>query len=181
MAAVKNKNESNKKAHFNVIDACIIVLIVAIILGIYFRFNIVDKLWEKTQTKEYAVSFSIENIRYTTPSYMNIGDVVYFADSKEEFGTLITASDNVNVLNIVPASEYFPDGEGGVIEVFYPDDETRIDARGRLSCFGYYDENGGFTVGGTHYIAPGQSVNVCTETVTVTMTITNIELIAAGS
>ena len=38
MATVKNKNDSNKKVHFNVVDACIIVLIVAIILGMYFRF-----------------------------------------------------------------------------------------------------------------------------------------------
>ena len=181
MATVKSKNDSNVKAHFNVIDACILVLVIAIVLGMYFRFNIVDKLWEKTQTKEYTVSFSIENIRYTTPAYMSIGDSVYFANDKEEFGTLIAASDNVNVLSIVPASEYFPDGEGGIIEVFYPDDETRIDAKGRMSCYGYYDENGGFTVGGSHYIAPGQSVQVYTELVSVTMTITNIELVEAES
>lgn len=166
---------AKKNAHFNVIDAVIIVLVVAVLLSIYFRFNIVDSLWAKTQTKEYDVSFTINDIRYTTPTYINIGDEVYFADSGEYFGKLISESENKNALNITPASKYFTDSDGNVVEVFYPDGETRVNAKGRLVCEGYYTEDGGFSVGGKQYLAPGQSLTVCTELVTVTINITGIE------
>ena len=42
---------------------------------------------------------------------------------------------------------------------------------------GYYNDEGGFTVDGRKYLAPGQTVNVQTELVTVTVTITSIDLI----
>ena len=60
--------------------------------------------------------------------------------------------------------------------MFYPSD-TRIDAKGRIECMGYYNGEGGFTVDGRKYLAPGQSVDVKTELVTVTVTITSIDLI----
>lgn len=180
MAIMKNKNESSAtkgKVHFNLVDAFLVVLVLAILLGTYFRFSIVDKLWAQTQTKEYTVSFSVENIRYTTPSYLNIGDKVYFADGGEFFGTLISESENMSVLSIVPASEYFVDAEGNLIEVFYPDDESRVNAKGRIQCEGYYDENGGFSTGDRKYLAPGQSVTVCTELVTLTVNVISIDLV----
>ncbi len=166
---------AKKNAHFNVIDAVIIILIIAVLLSIYFRFNVIDSLWAKTQTKEYEVSFTIDDIRYTTPSYIDIGDEVYFADSGEYFGKLISESENKNALSITPASEYFTDSQGNVVEVFYPDGETRVNARGRLVCEGYYTEDGGFSVGGKQYLASGQTLKLRTELVTVTVKITSIE------
>ena len=162
------------KAHFNIIDAAIIVLVISIVLGIVFRSHIIDKLWAESKTDDYVVSFSVDNIRYTTPSYLELGDEVYFADGGDLFGKLVSESDNVNALNITPASEYFTDEGGNVIEVFYPDAESRVDTKGRIECRGYYDEDGGFSIDGRHYIAPGQYVNVRTELVSLTILITDI-------
>ena len=178
MAKIKKDGARANKAHFNVIDAVVIVLVIAVALGVYFRFNIVDRLRSQANTADYAVSFSVEDIRYTTPNYINVGDEVYFADSGELFGTLMSESENTNALNIVPASKYFKDSNGNVVQVFYPDGESRVDAKGRISCRGYYDESGGFSVDGRQYIAPGQTLNVRTELVTLTLTVTSIEAIA---
>ncbi len=167
---------TKQKAHFNIIDAAIIILVISVVLGIVFRSHIIDKLWAGSKTDDYVVSFSVDNIRYTTPSYLEVGDEVYFADSGELFGILMSESDNVNALNITPASEYFTDANGNVIEVFYPDEESRVDTKGRIECRGYYDEDGGFSIDGRHYIAPGQSVSVKTELVTFTLRITDIAL-----
>ncbi|MBR2387842.1 MAG: DUF4330 family protein [Clostridia bacterium] len=165
---------TNKKAHFNIIDAAIIILIISIVLGIVFRSHIIERLWAESKTDDYVVSFSVDNIRYTTPSYLEVGDEVYFADSGDLFGTLMSESDNVNALNITPASEFFTDANGNVVEVFYPDEESRVDTKGRIECRGYYGEDGGFSIDGRHYVAPGQSVNVKTELVTLTIRITDI-------
>ncbi len=165
---------TNKKAHFNIIDAAIIILVISVILGIVFRSHIIDRLWAESNTEDYIVSFSVDNIRYTTPAYLEVGDEVCFADNGELFGKLMSESDNVNALNITPASEYFTDSKGNVVEVFYPDEESRVDTKGRIECRGYYDEDGGFSIDGRHYIAPGQSVNVRTELVTFTVRITDI-------
>ncbi len=180
MAKTLKKDGASSKtaAHFNVIDAAIIVLVISVILSIVFRSHIIDKLWAHSKTDDYVISYSIENIRYTTPSYLNVGDEVYFADSGELLGTLISESENVNALNITPASEYFTDTNGNVVEVFYPDEDSRVDTKGRLQCRGYYGEDGGFSVDGRHYLAPGQSINVKTELVTVTINIMSIEPLA---
>ena len=166
---------AKKNAHFNVIDAFIIILLIAAVLGIYMRFNVVESLSDGGQTERYNVSFSVENIRYTTPSYVSVGDRVYFGDTGELFGTLISESDNQSVFNLTPASEYFIDSTGAAVEVFYPDSESRIDAKGRIECNGVYTEEGGFCVGGSRYIAPGQTVEINTELVTLYVTLTSID------
>ncbi|MBR5139803.1 MAG: DUF4330 family protein [Clostridia bacterium] len=175
--AKKENGASSKRAHFNVIDAVIIILVIAVALGIYSRFNVVETLWAKNETEKYAVSFSVKDIRYTTATYVNVGDKVYFTDNDELFGAIMSESeDNVNALGITPSSKYFTDSEGKVVEVFYPSD-TRIDVKGRIECMGYYNGEGGFTVDGRKYLAPGQTVEVRTELVTVTITVTSIDLI----
>ena len=171
----KEFSQGNKRnVHFNVIDALIIILLVAIVLGVYFRFNIVESLKGDDNTEVYTVSFSIENIRYTTPSYMNVGDAVYFGDTGEFFGVLISESENQSVLSIMPASEIFIDSAGNLKEVYY-DEDTRIDARGRIECKGIYNEEGGFCIDGTRYIAPGQTIEINTELVTLNIIVTSID------
>ena len=167
---------AKKNAHFNVIDAFIIIVLIAAVLGIYLRFNLVESLSHTEATEKYNVSFSVENIRYTTPSYVNVGDKVYFGDTGEVFGTLISESENQSVFNITPSSEFFIDSAGAVVEVFYPDSESRIDAKGRIECDGTYSEEGGFCVGGSRFIAPGQTVEIKTELVTLVATITSIDM-----
>ncbi len=173
-----NKKEftqgAKRNAHFNVIDALIIILLIAVVLGVYFRFNIVESLTGEEETEVYTVSFSVDNIRYTTPSYVNVGDVVYFGDTGELFGVLISESENQSVLSITPASEIFIDSSGNVKEVFY-DEDTRIDAKGRIECKGLYTEDGGFCVDGTRFLAPGQTVEINTELVTLVITVTSID------
>ena len=65
---------------------------------------------------------------------------------------------------------------GEIVEVFYPNNETRIRATGRLNCVGRYTEEGGFLVNGSTHIAAGQYVDVTTEYVTVTLCITEIDI-----
>ena len=99
---------------------------------------------------------------------------MYFGDTGDEFGVFVSESGNQSAFGITPASEIFIDSSGNTKEVFY-EEETRIDARGRIECRGIYTEEGGFCVGGTRYIAPGQTVEINTDLVTLFITVTSID------
>ena len=64
----KNKKEKNteKKARrfpkFYIIDAIIILLVIAISLGIYFRYSVFDILGNSKNQTEAVVTFSVKNI-----------------------------------------------------------------------------------------------------------------------
>ena len=173
----KNKAKAERTSpRFGVLDAVIILLIIVAVVGVYFRYNIIDFVSSMRNLENYSVSYSVENIRYTTPTpnFINIGDEVYFADDGEHFGTLTNVSENAGVMNVTPASEYFTKSNGEVVEIMYPDSQSRVDAVGRLICTGNYSDEGGFLVNGKTFIAAGQYVAVRTEYVSLTIRIEEI-------
>lgn len=168
-------SKNKRSSHFNVLDALIIILIIAMVVGIYFRFNVVDHFSGMKEQKEYVISFSVDDIRATTPEFIKVGDEFYL-ENEELFGTLISESEgSASALNITPALKLFTDSNGAVVPAYYPNNQTRIDAKGRLSCLGSYSEDVGFCLDGTKYFAPGQTVSLHSELVSVTVTIISIE------
>lgn len=166
-----------KLPKFRILDAAILLLVVVVVVGIYFRYNILEELTNRHNLKDYTISFSIDDIRYTTENYLNINDSVYFQDNGESLGMLLTASDAQNrVWNTKPASKLFVGDDGTVEEVFYPNSESRVSATGRLLCTGSYSQDGGFCVNGSRYLSAGQTISVYTETVSFSITVTDIAL-----
>ena len=176
----RNITKRNEAAHsgyrFKALDAVIILLVLTAVIGIYFRYNIFDLFSKEKDLRDHYISFSIEDIRYTTPNYMNIGDKIYYNDG-EELGVLVAESEDMSnlALSVTPASKLFLNEDGAMEEVFYPNNESRVNAKGRILCRGLYTAEGGFLVNGSQYLSCGQSVTVYTETVTVTIEIQNIE------
>ena len=181
----KENNQQKSPAHsekirrfprFGILDLVIILLVVAVIVGLAFRYNLFSTFNKLQNLSECAVTFSVKNIENTTQYYISSGDVVYFKDSGNEFGTIMDSSDASSIpLTITPATETFvKDGE--TITASYPKD-TRIDATGRIKCEGKFSNDGTFLLGGSEYLAAGQTFIVCTEKVTLEITILNTELI----
>ncbi len=172
---VKQK-KSKKSPGIKVLDVVIILMVLLVIVGIFFRYNTLDFLENNLNKKNYTISFSIENIRYTTPDHMMVGDGVYFADSGELMGTLIAPSEDMKniALKCTATSQYFTNEKGESVEVIYPA-ESRVDAEGKMICEGLYTSDGTFLLNGTTYLAAGKTVNVKTEKVTVTITVDKIE------
>ena len=168
------KEKSVKRPRFGVLDAVIILLVIVAFIGVYFRYNIINFLEDAQNIKEYSVSFSIKNVRYTTESFIDIGDKVYFVSNGEDFGTLTNVAENMGALNIKPSTESFTNSKGEIVDVMYPNSQSRIDAQGRMICSGRYSKDGGFLVNGSTYVASGQYVDVKTEYVTVTIRIDDI-------
>ena len=172
-AASEEKNKSGIR--FRALDFVIIILVILVVVGVYFRYNILDMLTGNKNLSEYTVSFEIKDIQYKTENYINVGDKVYYYDSGDEIGTIITASTNSdNALIRTPAIKSFvPDGGNQAVEVAYPEN-TRIDASGRIQCKGSFSEESGFLLGGTDSISPGDVISVKTALVTVDIIVTDI-------
>lgn len=169
-----NEAKVRKGVRFGILDAVIILLIIIAVLGVHFRYNILNFITGAQNLEKYTVSYSIKDIRYSTEDYINIGDKVYFAADGEEFGTLINAAENARPIIVTSASKYFTKSNGEIVSVQYPSADSRIDASGQLECMGRDSTSGGFMVNGSTYIAAGQYVDVYTEYVTVTIRIESI-------
>lgn len=171
----KIKTEKSKKLpRFGVLDAFIIIVAIVAIVGVFFRYRLLDVITAQQNLTDYSVSFSVDNVRFTTPDYINIGDIVYFEEDGAQLGVITNEAENTGAFTVAPASEMFTDSNGNIIEVHYPS-ETRVSINGRLICSAKVSETGGVLVNGSTYIAPGQTINVTTELVTMTIRINTIE------
>ncbi len=174
---IKNSEKAKNGFKIKALDVVIILLIITVVVGVYFRYNILDMLTGSKDHKEYIVSFEIKDIQFQTynENYIQIDDNVYFYDSGELLGTLIGVNDDSqNALRATPTTTSFiPDNETQAVELSYPP-ETRVDANGRMKCLGTYSAESGFLLKGIDHIAPGDIIAVKTNRLTVNITVTDI-------
>ena len=172
----ENINKEKTLPRFGVLDAVIILLVIAAVCGIYFRYNIMDMIASRRNIKEYNIEFSIDNINASTTRFIQENDEFRFASNNERLGVLIKDSEGLsnNVLSVTPASEMF-NRNGQIVEVFYPED-TRVDAVGRIKCSGTYSDNGIFLVNGSVSLSSGEVIAVHTDEVTIAIRILGITL-----
>ncbi len=175
---MKNEKIKDKRTspRFGVMDVVIILLVLVSVVGVYFRYNIIDLISSTKKLQSYTVSYSIENMRSTTTECMDVGDNIYFANDGELLGSFISGSDNTGLFSSrTPTTRTFTKSNGEIIDVLYPN-ENRIDVQGRFVCEGRYSDDGSFLVNGTRYVSEGQLVEIHTERVTVALRIDDIVL-----
>lgn len=174
---MKNKKTDSDKnrVKFRALDAVIIVLILASVIGVYFRYNLMDMIVGRHNLQDYTVSFEIKDIQDATKDKFELGNKIYYRGSGELLGELVAATENSDaVVHHTPAIKtVIPDGENEAVEVSYPEG-TRIDISARMICKGKFSDGVGFLVDGTEYLAPGQTVSVMTDYVTFDIIITDI-------
>lgn len=144
------KKHSSERTAFNAIDLAIVLLIIICGVGIFFRYDMENKI-AQGNGESYEVEFVCEKVRYTTSDYLNVGDKLYFADSLTLFGTV-----QGTLVNRPSFEEVIQGGKN--ITAYYPQD-TMIDIVGSITVTGTMTENG-FLVSGNTYIAPNSLVKV---------------------
>lgn len=177
----KAKSEKTRRfPKFGVLDAVIILLVIAVVVGIYFRYSFFDTLSGVKNMKECYVTFKTGNTTTDTTRELDKDDLVYFKSDGETFGTLTVKSEEIStVIQEQPATNtVFKDGKA-YPDVQYPQgiDGSLIYGTGVIKCSCLITEDGSFLLNGSTYISIGQTYTVCTEKVTLDITITRIELI----
>ncbi|MBO4971248.1 MAG: DUF4330 family protein [Clostridia bacterium] len=150
MSTNNRKKGSSGRASFNAIDLAIVLLIIICGVGIFFRYDMENKI-SAGEGETYEVEFVCEKVRYTTADYLNVGDTLYFSDSLSVFGNI------QGTLVNRPSFEEVSYG-GKNITAYYPQD-TMVDITGNVSVTGTMTENG-FLVSGNTYIAPNSVIRV---------------------
>lgn len=161
---INEKIKSNRK--FNIIDVFVIILAVICILGIYFRGRIKEWIGIDKQLSEYQLSFKVSNIKYTSEKHFVIGEKIFLDTPELELGTIDGSC-------VILSSEiYLKKTDGTTVKVNYPKN-SYIDITGNIRCVGTEREDG-FYLSGTYSIAPGMTLNVHTEMLDFTLTVTDI-------
>ena len=173
MEAQKTKKRSG--ARFNVIDFLIVLISLLCILSLVARYtNVLNKIGISDQLQQYEISFTVKNLRYTTPSFFHIEDKVYLQNGKQTYlGTLLSREvGSTDALTITLSSQYIQE-ETGFISAYYAEN-TLVDVSGRILCEGTINDEGCFLLGGDLYMADGQTLSVYTDMVSFELTIMGI-------
>ena len=149
------------------VDAVIVVLVLAAIVGIAIRYNLIGEIGINQGLEDYEIHFSVSDIRYTSSDAFVEGDTVSLSANGAHIGTM------AGLTSILPVSAYAVDGSGNVLQIHYPE-STRIDVTGRILCQGTSSSVGILTESGVN-IVPGTTLAISTEHLDVTVTITSVE------
>lgn len=177
----ERRASSTSRSHFpkfGVLDAVIILLVIAIVVGIYFRYSFFDTLNSVKNMKECHVYFETQNTVQSHLNTLKTGDRFYLKSNGEEFGTLTVESEEkpLPILTYPAVHNVVINGKT-YADVEYPQnvEDPLIYGTGIILANCAVMEDGSFLLNGSTYISVGQSYSVCTENATITITITNIE------
>lgn len=177
------KKPEKKKAHFNIVDVIIIVVVVACIGGIVLRVSLIDNFKDST-LKEYVISFEAEglsNDQYDAfiKSYGESdkdGNFISFADRNESIGRILSVPEAESYI-ILANGEKVDSGDAGLA---YLGVEIKNDLlwniKGKIVCKGTYTESNGFWLNGETFLAANQTIEVTTKYSQLFLKIISIDL-----
>ncbi len=170
------------KVRFNILDAIIILMAVLCVVGVAFRYSIMQKLGFSKELSDFRIMFKLSAVSYTIPGFLHDGDKLYYSDGAEagellgvtEYSSYTELTAENETLILMPATKYVNDRDGNPVLAAYPE-FTYIDVTGAFLCQGAYTSDGYFGLGGDKYLAVGQKLTLYTDMVTLNLTITSIE------
>jgi hypothetical protein len=175
--ALKGATKANGKSVLrrgNILDLLILLLLVAAIISIGYRYYTKSRPARTDELREAEIAFEIKDAIFTLPSYVKTGDTLYFEDGTV-FGTVLNNSseEENTALYVQGASVVTTDESGNFVRVTYPD-LSRVDAQGKLRCRVTPEADGSVLLEGNRYITPGSAVRVHTETATFYITVVSV-------
>ena len=180
---MKSKENNAGKLRFNVIDAFIIILVVACIVVAVLRFTIVDDVWASASGEKYYITFKADSLSYSQlesivslidSGFSDNGDNwVYFADGSAKIGNL-TAIEGQNRETLT-----FESSDGSTVLAPYSESESDENVTwvltGKILCLGTYNENNGFLLNNTQYISANTDIAAKTAFCEFNLTVIDIE------
>ncbi len=158
-------NETKTK-RFNVLDWVIVIILLICAVSFVLRFQRKDEISGASIEGKYAISFEVNDVRYTSADAFVKGDRVYVATDD----TFIGIFDRLDSNN--PAAHYVENVPTGVVKVYYPEG-TRVDLTGTIISDGVMNDDGYFA-GGSYYLAPGKKLTIYTGHIFVEIVLTDI-------
>lgn len=158
--------KSAEKKRFNVIDALILALILAVVLGIVFRADLIHSIRLAHQEDSVSISFLATGLPRNMGTAFSEGEIFRIASDGTPLGTVSGTP------TIVPAEQFTQDADGLLVRLESPDGIS-IDLRGIVLATGAYSGDI-FLLNGTTPLAPGMTLQICSEKAEAEILITGI-------
>lgn len=157
--------KNNSKVRFGILDAVVLIAVVALVAALVFRYT-ADKNLFVYNTEKYTVTVKACGLQYTTVNMIGSDDAVYLEDGKQ-IGSFAHAP------TVTPMLSYSTASSGDIIPAYYPDN-TLVDILTDIECDLIVKDGMTMTKNGVH-IAVGTVIRIHTETVDLTVEVTSVE------
>ena len=165
------KNTKRTGRRFNVLDIAIILLLLASILTVGYRYYQSAKQAEQDAQQTVLISFEIKDMLVSAQK--NVGTDDLYLDSTGDLLGVLQLSEGNSVFAVRPSQVIVQDEGGNFVTVDNPD-TTRVDVTGTVECLGRLNEDDSFLLNGTTPVTPGQLIAVHTEKVSFVLKVTAI-------
>ncbi len=164
----KKKSREASRQRFNAIDFLVIMLVLLCVGVVVARFTVLDDLWTTRNLKKYELTFAASDLSYAQCSAISAAvqdesgerNWVYLSDGKTKLGTLMMTNDYMQNRDAV----VFEKEDGNIVSAIpdetIADKDVRWTVTATIVCYGKYDQNSGFLLGGKQYIAPNSELSV---------------------
>ncbi len=159
-----SKRKDNK-IRFGVLDAVIIIVVLAITASVVLRYTVDNSLFAY-DTEKYTVTLKTCGVRYTSVDAV-ASDTTFYLDDGYLLGNAIHAP------TVTPMLTYVTSQSGELIACYYPDN-TFVDIVAEIECM-LVDKDGMLLTESGVHIAPGVELTVHTNTVDLTVEIIKVQ------
>jgi hypothetical protein len=164
-------DEKNTKRLFrrgNVLDIAIILILIAAIATVGYRYYQSTGADQAGDMKNVVVTYRVEKAPEAVAQAIKQNDTFYLDSTGGELGIALDVSAEENSIFEVTAIEATTKNDSGeTVTVTLP----VVNLSGGMICRGTIGEDGSFLLDGHTPITPGQHLTVHTETVTLTLTV----------
>lgn len=158
--------KNTSRVHFNLLDAVIVLAIIAVLAGVTLRYNLVDKLGIQSSRDSAEISFLISEISETSVDALVQGDVFYDGKNGAKLGELVSKTSSF-------AEAFVENADGYLIKAY---NEAYYDVRGKILAVGKMTDDG-FMLNGTNFLSAGKTLQVYSKNSKVTILITDISAV----
>ena len=153
------------KIRFGVLDAVIIIVVLAIAASLVFRYTVDNSLFVY-DTEKYVVTFKTCGVRYTSVDAIASAQNFYLNN-----GELLGRS--IHAPTVTPMLTYVTSSSGELVACYYPDN-TFVDIVVEIECELINKDGMIMTESGVH-IAPGVELDIHTNTADLTVEIVKVQ------
>lgn len=172
MNYMSSPSKNTKK--FNVIDAIIIIIVIACLAGVFFRLFINKN---DASLEHYTVTFTASGLTQDEIGMIAVDAEIYVTENGLRKVIGVVADNNIESVSDIFKIErdylLVKDENGNYTEAYYPEG-TKYTIEGKINVNGSYVADEGFSTASGVKLSPGMTVIVHTETVDLEITVSEI-------
>lgn len=158
---MKRTEKIKNKLSFSIVDFVIIMLAVVLVIGIFARYDVIGKLFEKTSLSDAEITFVAEALSAEEASALTDGTKMYLDGSV--FGTLSSVAKENSII--------FSEDQSG--KLISHESTELYDVTGTVSIK-VLKTDSGYLLGGSRFISAGSTFVLKSSGVSVTVTVLSL-------